>query len=217
MSTAMSPYGGARAWAAVVLAPLLQVTLVNRVTLPGQVTPDLPLLCVLALARLRGPVEGAVAGFVSGLLLDLIPPAAHPVGRTALALCVAGYAGGHLRRLPAALGLPLGVVAGVVVSAGVHAALGDPRADGPALTHVLPLAAAYGVAAMPFVWFPLRWKARDAFPAARPARADRLLVAHPPHPAVGRAGAPRRRLRQGRRRRSRQAGGRPAGPWRDSR
>ncbi|MFE0150319.1 rod shape-determining protein MreD [Nonomuraea sp. NPDC059007] len=207
----------ARAWAAVALAPLIQVVLVNRLSLPGGVTPDLTLLAVLAAARLRGPVAGAVAGFAAGAVLDLIPPAVHPVGRDALALCLAGYVAGHLLRLPAVAAFPLGVLAGLLFTAGVHAALGDPRAGGPALVHVLPLAAAYTVAASPLVWFPMRWKAPDAFPAAGPARADRLLAAHPAHPAVGRAGAPRRRLRQGRGGRSRQAGGRAAGQGRDPR
>src|SRR6266699_7236764 len=76
---------------------LSQLTIVNGLALPGGGTPDLVLLCVVALGMTRGPTAGLIAGFCAGLALDLAPPASQLVGLYALVLCLAGYGSGRLR------------------------------------------------------------------------------------------------------------------------
>lgn len=72
--------------AAVILAPVLQSAVVNR--LPGG-GPDLTLIGVIALAPLVR--HGAVLGFAAGLAADIAPPADHSLGRHALVFCLAGW------------------------------------------------------------------------------------------------------------------------------
>ena len=54
--------------------------------------PDFPLVLVVAWAVLRGSNEGAVVGFVGGLLLDTV--SATPFGLNGALLGIAGYATG---------------------------------------------------------------------------------------------------------------------------
>ena len=61
----------------VAAAVVLQLTVVNRLTLPGGGAPDLVLLVVIALALCGGPAAGALTGFCAGLSLDLAPPASQ--------------------------------------------------------------------------------------------------------------------------------------------
>src|SRR5690625_3718868 len=79
-----------------VFAVLLQAVVVNRLPLPWGSAPDLVVLTVVAIALGGTPVGGALAGFLSGLALDVLPPADHEIGRYALVLCVAGYVVGKL-------------------------------------------------------------------------------------------------------------------------
>ncbi len=80
---------------AVLALVLAQVTLVNLLPTPGAV-PDLATVAVLALGLAHGPVVGALAGALAGLVLDVIPPAAGPLGAWMLVLTLAGAAVGHL-------------------------------------------------------------------------------------------------------------------------
>ncbi|GAA5061225.1 rod shape-determining protein MreD [Thermocatellispora tengchongensis] len=202
----------ARLAAAVVLAPLLQVVLAER--LP--VRPDLVLLVTVVAGLSRGPVAGAVAGFAAGLMTDLIPPALPPAGRTALVLCLTGYLCGLLRGLPAPAGIALGVAAGRIAFA--CAALLPGVWPAPA-QH--PLAAVpYDLLLSPLVWFLLARRRRDRhrIPLERITDATSLasspargapdggravrLAARPP---VAGADPGRRALRTGRGRRPRAA------------
>src|SRR5258708_11232661 len=147
-----------------VLAVLAQVTIVNRLPLPGGASPGLALLVVAALAVTGGPVPGMLAGFVGGLALDLAPPVSDLAGETAFVFCAAGYACGVLAMqlaprgansrnttdawtsasgmrdhgLPVLASLPVMVV-GVGLAEALRAGLGlmlsDPRMTGPAITH----------------------------------------------------------------------------------
>ena len=56
-------------------AVLIQLTVVNGLPFPGGGTPDLVLLCVVALGLTGGTQAGLIAGFFAGLALDLAPPA----------------------------------------------------------------------------------------------------------------------------------------------
>ncbi|MEW9527350.1 rod shape-determining protein MreD [Microbispora sp. NPDC049125] len=134
----------------VVVLPVIQVAVVNRMGLPGG-GPDLVLAGLVALAPLLRPTAGAVLGFAAGLAADVIPPADHSIGRLALVLCLAGW---WCARVPAdatagsragaaalgALGATLldGVLAGVLADDSWASVLG--RMPG-ALAWTVPLAA----------------------------------------------------------------------------
>ena len=80
----------------VVVALLLQVSVFDHVAWDG-VVPDLVLLVVVAGALVSGGQFGMVLGFCAGVLLDVVPPADHTVGRWALALLLVGYVAGQVR------------------------------------------------------------------------------------------------------------------------
>lgn len=142
----------------VVVALVLQVTVLARLHLPGAV-PDLTLLTVLALALVYGHVGGALVGFGAGLLVDLAPPADHAAGRYALVLCLVGYLAGLMKpdsgQLRSATGPMAVVVAGALGStllyAGVGALVGDTAAAQVGLGSLLFTATLYDLLLAPFV------------------------------------------------------------------
>jgi rod shape-determining protein MreD len=144
--------------ALVVVALVLQVSVLSRLHLPGAV-PDLLLLTVLGLAMVYGHVGGALIGFGAGLLADLAPPADHAAGRYALVLCVIGYFAGLIKpdngRLKSATGPMVVVVAAAIGStllyAGVGALVGDTAARHVGLGSLLFTAALYDLLLAPFV------------------------------------------------------------------
>ncbi len=83
---------------------LIQVTLLSRLGLPGA-TPDLLVVSVVAVALAMGPIQGAFAGFLAGVIIDVSPPADTVVGVNSIVY------------------LGIGFLAGYVVD--------DPRSDGP--------------------------------------------------------------------------------------
>ncbi|WP_320773248.1 rod shape-determining protein MreD [Streptomyces sp. CRN 30] len=142
----------------VVVATVLQVSVLARLQLPGAV-PDLVLLTVLGLALVYGHVGGALVGFGAGLLSDLAPPADHAAGRYALVLCVVGYLVGLVKpdngRLKSATG-SLAVVAAAAIGttllyAGVGALVGDTAARHVGLPGLVFTAALYDLLLAPFV------------------------------------------------------------------
>ncbi|CAM5494986.1 Rod shape-determining protein MreD OS=Streptomyces alboniger OX=132473 GN=mreD PE=3 SV=1 [Streptomyces alboniger] len=143
--------------ALVVVALVIQVSVLARLQLPGAV-PDLVLLTVLGLALVYGHVGGALVGFGAGLLADLAPPADHAVGRYALVLCVIGYLAGLAKpengRLRSVSG-PLVVVFAAAVGstllyAGVGSLVGDTAARHVGLVGLLFTAALYDLLLAPF-------------------------------------------------------------------
>ncbi|MEV0151805.1 MULTISPECIES: rod shape-determining protein MreD [unclassified Nonomuraea] len=132
------------------LVVLAQVILVNRVPLPGGGAPDLVLLVVTWLAMTRGPATGALLGFCAGLLVDIMPPAAHPMGQYALALAVVGYVAGRGVGSPVAT-----IVACVLLGPSLAVALGllisDPRVTFTTLVEQVPLTIAYTMILSPVV------------------------------------------------------------------
>ena len=74
---------------------LVQVSLVAFLPTP-LVVPDVVIVAVLAVAHAHGSVVGGLAGAWAGLLLDLAPPAAGPLGGWTLVLCAAGAALGRV-------------------------------------------------------------------------------------------------------------------------
>jgi rod shape-determining protein MreD len=135
---------------------IVQVTVVNRLPLPGQAAPDLVLLAVVGYALARGAAAGAVMGFATGLLSDLLPPAAHLLGHNALVFCLVGFLAGRAVESRPSAGPLVALacaVAGPVVALVTGALVGDPRTEVSMLTGVLPQAMVYNlIAAPPVVW-----------------------------------------------------------------
>ncbi|MGW0082927.1 rod shape-determining protein MreD [Streptomyces sp. NPDC003393] len=144
--------------ALVVVALVIQVSVLSRLHLPGAV-PDLLLLTVLGLAMVYGHVGGALVGFGAGLLADLAPPADHAAGRYAMVLCVIGYLAGLIKpetgQVKSATGPMTVVVAAALGStllyAGVGALVGDTAARHVGLPGLLISAAVYDLLLAPFV------------------------------------------------------------------
>jgi len=88
---------------------ILQSTLFARLTVAGM-KPDLVLVFVIIFALLRGSGEGAAAGFIGGLLQDLM--FGQNIGMNTLSKMVTGYAVGVLERkiYKENLLIPLGVL-----------------------------------------------------------------------------------------------------------
>ncbi len=94
----------------------LHVGLVALLPLPVAV-PDVVIVAVLTLGLAHGGVAGGLAGLWAGLLLDLVPPAAGPLGGWMLVLGLGGAAAGRLAGTlrPG----PLGAMAVVAAGTGV--------------------------------------------------------------------------------------------------
>ncbi|MFF7411269.1 rod shape-determining protein MreD [Streptomyces lydicus] len=141
----------------VVVALVIQVTVLARLQLPGAV-PDLLLLVVLGLALVYGHVAGALIGFFAGLLADVAPPSDHAIGRYALVLCVIGYVAGLTKPESGqhrSATVPLMVVIGAAIGstlmyAGVGSLVGDTAARHVGLVGLLLSATLYDVLLAPF-------------------------------------------------------------------
>jgi rod shape-determining protein MreD len=81
-----------RAAGTVVALLVLQTTFIPFLSLGG-VVPDLLLIWVVTFALVRGQMEGALGGFVVGLLEDLLTT--QFFGLAALAKTLAGFGGGY--------------------------------------------------------------------------------------------------------------------------
>lgn len=140
----MTARRGAAVAVLALLAALLQGSLVARLPWPGPGEPALAALVVVGVALAAGARAGAVCGFGSGVVLDLIPPADHALGQWAFVLCGLGYGAGLLAR-DARASRPLAVTIGALSAAlaplaftVLGAVLGDPRADLGSATGRLP-------------------------------------------------------------------------------
>jgi len=150
--------------AALFAAVVLQLTVVNRLPLPGGDAPDLVLLLVVAIAVVTTPMTGALTGFCGGLGLDVAPPATHYAGEYALVFCLAGYGAARLRSalfaasstgerdpVTTLLVMVTGVAAGEAGKAAIGRLLSDPNVTNAAIRHVLPGALFYDLLLSPFV------------------------------------------------------------------
>jgi len=82
----------------VLIGIIFQPTLLARLSLPGA-TPDLVLVIVCCWAITKGPAVGAIAGFIAGLLLDVVPPGNNLIGVASIFLALIGYAIGIVGRI----------------------------------------------------------------------------------------------------------------------
>jgi rod shape-determining protein MreD len=138
------------------LAVTVQTSLLPHIAVAGVIC-DLVMIVVVALALSRGAEWGAIAGFLGGLMLDVVPPADHTAGRWALALALSGYVAGLVRRETTSagpvgpLGVALTVVMGAALSLTVYSATGsllhDPAVDWGEFGVRLGIAAGYDVVA----------------------------------------------------------------------
>jgi rod shape-determining protein MreD len=143
----------------VTAAVVLQVTVFAHLSVYG-VVPNLALLVVVAAALTRGPEVAATLGFLSGLAIDLAPPADHVAGRWALALVVVGYLAGRVRHdagTPGGPGLAalVTVAASSFVGTSIFALSGmllrDPAVPVAEALEVIPFAVGYDVLLTPLV------------------------------------------------------------------
>ena len=156
-------------------ALLIQLTVVNRLPLPGGGAPDLVLLAVVALGLCSGPAAGAVTGFGAGLALDIAPPGSYLIGEYALVFCLVGYFCGWLRSTvsrSALLTIAVAMAAAAVgeaMSAAIGLAVSDPQVTWPAVREVLPSAIIYDAVLAPFVLYVVVWAVRLVDALGRPA------------------------------------------------
>jgi len=80
--------------AIIVVALLIQLTLINSITILG-LKPDLILVVVVIFSLLKGEKEGTISGFASGLLQDIFSTGL--LGINALVKTVIGFTCGILR------------------------------------------------------------------------------------------------------------------------
>jgi rod shape-determining protein MreD len=177
-----------RALAAVILAAALlaavviQLTVVNRLPLPGATAPDLVLLLVAAIAVCTSPAAGAVTGFAGGLALDVAPPAAHYAGEYALVFCLVGYAAaravqviwnmtGERDPVTTFAVMAAAAAAGEAGKAALGMLLSDPEVTTAAVTRVLPGAVLYDLLLAPLAYWLVTRVTRGA--AAWGAAAER--------------------------------------------
>jgi len=176
-------------------AVVAQLTIVNRLPLPGGDAPDLVLLLVTAVAAVSTPLTGAVTGFFGGLALDVAPPASHYAGEYALVFCLTGYGTAKLRSVLYAASptgerdplttltvMMIGVAAGEAGKAAVGRLLSDPNVTNAAIRHVLPGAVAYDLLLSPLVLWVVSRVAALARP--KPERATRGDLIHFGHLAT---------------------------------
>jgi rod shape-determining protein MreD len=141
-------------------AAVLQVTLAPRLELFGAF-PNFVLLVVVGWTLVRGAGAGIRWAIAGGLLLDLLAPG--PLGVHALALAVAAYGTGFLKRafepdpflLPSASGA-LATVAYNLVLVAVSQALGNSVAFLPVLQAWVAPSALYDAMLLPLLLVVLR-------------------------------------------------------------
>jgi rod shape-determining protein MreD len=141
---------------AVTVALALQVSLFPHFAWNG-VVPNLCLLVVVGAALTRGAQFAAVLGFLTGVALDLAPPADHVAGRWALALVIVGYVAGRVRQdvRPTALAVVSTVAASSFIGTSVYALSGlvlqDQSTGFGELLPVILVAVLWDILLTPFV------------------------------------------------------------------
>ena len=146
---------GARIALLVVAATVVHVTVVGGIELAGG-GPDLLLVTLVAIALLRGPVAGAAAGFLGGLVADTAT--LGTLGLTSLLLTVAGYWIGRYGETSAAERahaplLAVGAVTVLYALGGIvlHFVLGDAVAAGAVLRGMFAAIAFNALLSIPVV------------------------------------------------------------------
>lgn len=143
-------------------AVLVQLGIVTRLHFPIG-PPNVALLAVLSLALIEGPGVGAVYGFGTGLLGDVL--GVHTLGRLALVWTVVGYLVGQVQTdegresrnpLVPMLVVGVGTFAATLGYAALEVVVSDPHAPLRSLVRVAFAATVYNVLLTPFLYPPLR-------------------------------------------------------------
>ena len=155
-----------KAWLGRWLAPVLilvalvvQLTVLNGLRLPGGGVPDLVLVLVAVLAMTEGPVRGMIIGFAAGLCLDLAPPASALIGQYALVFCLAGWGAGRLSgfagrsALRAVVSVAVVVACAEALAAGLSLVLEHAQVPTAEVRSVLPVSIVYDLVLCPFVLY----------------------------------------------------------------
>jgi rod shape-determining protein MreD len=140
------------------IAPLVFVAAVVQVTVLGGMRvlwaePDLLLVTIVCIALAAGSIPGAVAGFVGGLLVDVMT--LGTLGTTSIVLTLAGYWAGRYgettgrgrRYAPALAAFAISILAGLGAVT-LHFLLGEPVAARDALVTAIPSAILAAVLAL---------------------------------------------------------------------
>jgi rod shape-determining protein MreD len=143
-----------------ITALLLQSTLFAHLSLLG-VRPELVYLVTILFALIEGPNEGAIVGFVGGLLQDFLLN--EPKGITALTLTVVGYVVGLSRQfvvspsplLPTVM-VAIGTAGGLAFHTVVSYLLGRYELSFGFAAKVILLAGLYGAILTPIVYPAIR-------------------------------------------------------------
>ncbi|RJL34535.1 rod shape-determining protein MreD [Bailinhaonella thermotolerans] len=140
----------------VLVSLVVQVSVLNRLPLPGGIAADLLLVEVVAIGLCRGAFTGTVSGFVIGLVSDAAPPADHPLGYYALVFCVTGFLAGRSLERSGETSVALAmfcVAVGTMLFPIVGLMLGDERIAWGLVGRMLPLALLYNLLVCPLlVW-----------------------------------------------------------------
>jgi len=150
-------------------AVLIELTVLTRLGIPGA-TPDLVVVTVVAIALAMGPVQGAVAGFSAGVLVDLAPPGDTLVGVNAIVYVGIGFVAGYAvdprdRTVPVMMGMTgLATGAAVLLISGLDTLLGSDRVDWEQVPVLTLSSALYGLLLAPALILSVAWVVRKATP-----------------------------------------------------
>jgi rod shape-determining protein MreD len=157
-------------------AGLVQVTIATPIEVASG-HPDLLLVLVTALALLRGPLLGAVAGFWAGLVIDIA--ALQALGLSSLVLTFVGYWTGRFGEVttrsspyPPLVGVALATVALTIGSGLVNFMLGQGAGAGELLVQVLLPTLALNV----LLAYPLYQLTQRLFPSSAREQREPVLV-----------------------------------------
>jgi len=151
------------------LASLIQVTLLSRLGLPGA-TPDLLVVTVVAVALAMGPVQGAFAGFLAGVLIDVSPPSDTVVGVNSIVYLAIGFVAGYIIDgrdrtvfgMIAIVGLSCGAAA--LGTAIVDSLLGSPRVLWDSVPLITLTSVVYGALLAPLLVPVMDWLTKKLAP-----------------------------------------------------
>lgn len=151
------------------LASLVQVTLLSRLGLPGA-TPDLLVVTVVAVALAMGPIQGAFAGFLAGAIIDVSPPSDTVVGVNSIVYLAIGFIAGYIvdTRNRNVLGMiviaALACGAASLGTAALDAMLGSPRVIWESVPVITLTSTLYGALLAPLVIPLMDWLTRKLAP-----------------------------------------------------
>ena len=166
-----------KAGVALLLASLVQVSVAGWIEV-GEGRPDVVLVVLVAIALLRGPVYGAVAGFWAGLVLDVA--SLGTFGLTSLLFTLAGYWAGRFGEVttrasahPPLIAVALASVGVACGSAVLHFMLGESISAAEFFVGVL----LPGLALNMLLAYPLYGLTRRLFPPPLRARRGEVTAA----------------------------------------